>query len=106
MEDESSWDLDHHIAVARIGSEARRNLAMRQINKHVYRETNHLISCARRLAKPVIGYCSLRAGDPWRDIVLIAEVQEEANYIRHHKKKIAFLFAPMRHFAGERGEVR
>lgn len=44
---------------------------------------------------------SLRAGDPSRDIVLIAEVQEEATYVRHHKKKIAFLFAAMRHFADE-----
>jgi (6-4)DNA photolyase len=44
---------------------------------------------------------SLRAGDPSRDIVLIAEVQEEATYVRHHKKKIAFLFAAMRHFAEE-----
>ena len=44
---------------------------------------------------------SLRAGDPSQDIVLIAEVQEEATYVRHHKKKIAFLFAAMRHFADE-----
>jgi deoxyribodipyrimidine photolyase-related protein len=35
------------------------------------------------------------------DTVLIAEVREEATYVRHHKKKIAFLFAAMRHF-GER----
>ena len=44
---------------------------------------------------------SLRAGDPSQDIVLIAEVQEEATYVRHHKKKIAYLFAAMRHFAEE-----
>ena len=44
---------------------------------------------------------SLRAGDPSKDVVLIAEVQEEARYVRHHKKKIAFLFAAMRHFAEE-----
>jgi deoxyribodipyrimidine photolyase-related protein len=35
------------------------------------------------------------------DVVLIAEVAEEATYVRHHKKKIAFLFAAMRHFAQE-----
>ena len=42
---------------------------------------------------------SLRAADPACDRVLIAEVAEEATYVRHHKKKIAFLFAAMRHFA-------
>ena len=31
----------------------------------------------------------------------MAEVAEEATYVRHHKKKIAFLFAAMRHFADE-----
>ncbi|MFN7163988.1 MAG: cryptochrome/photolyase family protein [Hyphomonas sp.] len=35
------------------------------------------------------------------DLVLMAEVAEEATYVRHHKKKIAFLFAAMRHFAEE-----
>jgi deoxyribodipyrimidine photolyase-related protein len=31
----------------------------------------------------------------------MAEVHEEATYVRHHKKKIAFLFSAMRHFAEE-----
>jgi len=44
---------------------------------------------------------SLRAGDPARDVVLMAEVWEEARYIRHHVKKIAFVFSAMRHFAEE-----
>lgn len=44
---------------------------------------------------------ALAEGDPARDRVLMAEVQEEATYVRHHKKKIAFLFAAMRHFAEE-----
>ena len=44
---------------------------------------------------------SLAAGDPGQDLVLMAEVQEEATYVRHHKKKIAFLFSAMRHFALE-----
>ncbi|MEE2524989.1 cryptochrome/photolyase family protein [Hyphobacterium sp. HN65] len=35
------------------------------------------------------------------DVVLIAEVMAEARYVRHHKKKIAFLFSAMRHFADE-----
>ena len=33
--------------------------------------------------------------------VLMAEVQEEATYAAHHKKKIAFIFSAMRHFARE-----
>ena len=31
----------------------------------------------------------------------MVEVVEEATYVRHHKKKIAFLFSAMRHFAEE-----
>ncbi|MEO1303762.1 MAG: cryptochrome/photolyase family protein [Pseudomonadota bacterium] len=42
---------------------------------------------------------SLQAGDPSADTVLMVEVNEEATYVRHHKKKIAFLFSAMRHFA-------
>ena len=44
---------------------------------------------------------ALRAADRKRDMVLLAEVQQEASYVRHHKKKIAFLFSAMRHFAAE-----
>jgi deoxyribodipyrimidine photolyase-related protein len=44
---------------------------------------------------------SLRLGDPTRDIVLIAEVMKEATYVRHHVKKLAFVFSSMRHFAEE-----
>ena len=44
---------------------------------------------------------SLAVGDPARDRVLMAELHDEATYVRHHKKKIAFLFSAMRHFAGE-----
>ncbi|MEM7453403.1 MAG: cryptochrome/photolyase family protein [Planctomycetota bacterium] len=47
------------------------------------------------------GVASLRAGNPDTDTVLMAEVAEEATYVRHHKKKIAFVFAAMRHFAEE-----
>lgn len=43
---------------------------------------------------------SLQGCDLSRDIVLMCEVTEEATYVRHHKKKIAFLFSAMRHFAG------
>ncbi|GHE94045.1 cryptochrome/photolyase family protein [Aliiroseovarius zhejiangensis] len=33
------------------------------------------------------------------DIILMCEVRAEATYVKHHKKKIAFLFSAMRHFA-------
>ena len=36
-----------------------------------------------------------------QDTILMAEVREEATYVKHHKKKIAFLFSAMRHFAQE-----
>jgi deoxyribodipyrimidine photolyase-related protein len=35
------------------------------------------------------------------DLVLMAEVAEEATYVKHHKKKLVFLFSAMRHFAEE-----
>ncbi len=35
------------------------------------------------------------------DIVLMAEVSAEVTYVKHHKRKIAFLFSAMRHFAEE-----
>ncbi|MFM2099974.1 MAG: (6-4) photolyase [Pseudomonadota bacterium] len=44
---------------------------------------------------------SLVAGDPRQDRVLMAELHDEATYVRHHKKKIAFIFSAMRHFAEE-----
>ena len=44
---------------------------------------------------------ALQACDPADTIILMAEVASEASYVRHHKKKIAFLFAAMRHFADE-----
>ncbi len=44
---------------------------------------------------------ALREGDPATDIVVMAEVSEEAGYVPHHPKKIAFCFAAMRHFADE-----
>ncbi|WP_394153688.1 cryptochrome/photolyase family protein [Loktanella salsilacus] len=42
---------------------------------------------------------ALRAGDKASDVVVMAEVAEEAGYVPHHPKKIAFLFAAMRKFA-------
>ena len=52
---------------------------------------------------PVLGdqlsldLAALRGCDPAQTVVLIAEVRAEATYVRHHKKKIAFLFSAMRH---------
>ncbi len=42
---------------------------------------------------------SLQAAVREQDVVLMVEAMEEATYVRHHKKKIAFLFSAMRHFA-------
>lgn len=42
---------------------------------------------------------ALREADKSRDVVLMAEVGAEAEYVPHHPKKIAFLFAAMRKFA-------
>ncbi|MBB4065358.1 cryptochrome/photolyase family protein [Gellertiella hungarica] len=42
---------------------------------------------------------SLTDLDRERDVVLMAEVMDEASYVPHHKQKIAFLFSAMRHFA-------
>ena len=44
---------------------------------------------------------SLRDCDKSNDIILMCEVMAEATYVKHHKKKIAFLFSAMRHFAEE-----
>lgn len=35
------------------------------------------------------------------DVVMLCEVAAETGYVKHHKKKIAFLFSAMRHFAAE-----
>ncbi len=42
---------------------------------------------------------ALREADRSTDVVVMAEVAEEASYVPHHPKKIAFLFAAMRKFA-------
>ena len=44
---------------------------------------------------------SLAAIDPARDVILMCEVRAEATYVKQHKKKIAFLFSAMRHFAAD-----
>ncbi|MCR9125798.1 MAG: cryptochrome/photolyase family protein [Rhodobacteraceae bacterium] len=42
---------------------------------------------------------ALRAADKGRDTVVMAEVADEADYVAHHPKKIAFLLTAMRKFA-------
>ena len=42
---------------------------------------------------------ALRQADKSTDLVVMAEVADEASYVPHHPKKIAFLFAAMRKFA-------
>jgi len=44
---------------------------------------------------------ALREGDKSKDTVVMAEVMDEASYVRHHPKKIAFVFAAMRKFAAQ-----
>lgn len=45
------------------------------------------------------GLSALMKTDKVRDIVVMAEVADEATYVAHHPKKIAFTFAAMRKFA-------
>lgn len=60
---------------------------------------------AVRVLRPVLGdqlsldLSALADGDPAHDAILMAEVAEEATYVPHHKKKLAFVFAAMRAFA-------
>ena len=44
---------------------------------------------------------SLEGCDQSEDIILMCELWSEATYVKHHKKKIAFLFSSMRHYAKE-----
>jgi deoxyribodipyrimidine photolyase-related protein len=45
------------------------------------------------------GLSALRQADRGTDIVVMAEVAEEAGYVLHHPKKIALVFAAMRKFS-------
>ena len=44
---------------------------------------------------------ALREADRDTDVVVMAEVLDEAQYVRHHPKKIAFCLAAMRCFAAQ-----
>lgn len=47
---------------------------------------------------------ALREADKNSDTVVMAEVMEEASYVKHHPKKIALIFAAMRKFASKLSE--
>ena len=47
---------------------------------------------------------SLKGCNKSEDTILICEVWSEATYVKHHKKKIVFIFSAMRHFAKELNE--
>ncbi len=44
---------------------------------------------------------ALKSADPENHLIIMAEVNEEATYVRHNRHKIALLFSAMRHFADE-----
>ncbi|MEM6603556.1 MAG: cryptochrome/photolyase family protein [Pseudomonadota bacterium] len=44
---------------------------------------------------------SLKDVDKENDIIFMCEVHHEASYVKHHKKKLVFIFSAMRHFAQE-----
>lgn len=50
-----------------------------------------------QLSKSISSLNDLQPGDT----ILMCEVMQEATYVQHHPKKIAFLFSAMRHFAQE-----
>jgi len=47
------------------------------------------------------GLSALRDADPASDVIVMVEVWDETTYVRHHKKKIAFILSAMRHFAAD-----
>ena len=44
---------------------------------------------------------SLKDCNKKNDIILMCEIHNETTYVKHHKKKIIFLFSAMRHFSDE-----
>ena len=45
------------------------------------------------------GLSALSGLDAERDLILMAEVDDEATYVKHHKQKLVLIFAAMRRFA-------
>lgn len=48
---------------------------------------------------------ALAESDPETDVIVMAEVADEATYVPHNRHKIAFIFAAMRHFRDELCEL-
>tara|TARA_R110002110_G_scaffold413729_1_gene641641 strand:- start:135331 stop:136869 length:1539 start_codon:yes stop_codon:yes gene_type:complete len=51
---------------------------------------------------------ALKAARPGTDVIVMAEVREEASYVAHNRHKIALIFSAMRHFRDlleERGHI-
>lgn len=46
-----------------------------------------------------LGLSSLRDADRADSVVLMMEVGEEATYVRHHRRKLAYILSAMRHHA-------
>ena len=46
-----------------------------------------------------LNIATLKECDKANDIIVMCEVWDEATYVPHHKKKIAFIFSVMRHYA-------
>lgn len=44
---------------------------------------------------------AIETADKATDVILMTEVASEATYVAHHKRKLAFVFSAMRHFAQE-----
>ena len=42
---------------------------------------------------------SLKGARKGKDVIVMGELADEARYVKHHKKKIAYVFSAMRHFA-------
>ena len=61
---------------------------------------------------PVLGdqlsmaLASLQHADPATAIILMVEVAEEASYVPHHKRKIAYILSAMRHVRQPRRKAR
>ncbi len=61
--------------------------------------TRHLILVLGDQLTPSLS--SLASANKLHDRILMAEIYDEATYVPHHKKKLAFIFSAMRHFAEE-----
>ena len=42
---------------------------------------------------------SLRDADPATSVILMAEAEDETTYVRHHRRKLAYILSAMRHHA-------